>query len=194
MGVTTTITIGGWFGKTGIAILMAGIAIFLSPNRVKASEEIIFTYGAATQTVSLEELQDFAATGEISPSLDFLLNFSKQNPAMMRWILTQEFPADTRLVYDLLNTAPGEYVLSQTSNVVSSKSERANVKALRGALVASASDDNIISLIELLENYPTQQVYVNGKLLAKARSNFSQFVEEASKYIQLQLPVSFLRE
>ncbi len=113
---------------------------------------------------------------------------------MMRWILKQEFPADTRLVYDLLNTAPGEYVLSQTGNVVSSKSERANVKALRGALVASASDDNIISLIELLENYPTQQVYVNGKLLAKARTNFSQFVEEANKYIQLRLPVSFLRE
>ena len=153
MGVTK---IGGWFGKTGIAILVAGIAISLSPNRVKASEEIIFTYGGATQTVSLEELQDFAATGEISPSLNFLLNFSKQNPAMMRWILKQEFPADTRLVYDLLNTAPGEYVLSQTSNVVSSKSERANVKALRGALVASASDDNIISLIEVLENYPTQ--------------------------------------
>ena len=185
--------VGRWFGKTGIAILVAGIAISLNPNRVKASEEIIFTYGGATQTVSLEELQDFAARGEISPSIDFLLNFSKQNPAMIRWILKQEFPADTRLVYDLLNTAPGEYVLSQTSNVVSSKSERANVKALRGSLVASASDDNIISLIEVLENYPTQQVYVNGKLLAKARNNLNQFVKETSKYIQLQLPVSLPR-
>ncbi len=181
--------IGRWFGKTGIAILVAGITISLSPYRAKASEEIIFTYGGATQSVSLEELQVFAATGELSPALDFLLNFSKQNPSMMRWILKQEFPANIKLVYDLLNTAPGEYVLSQTSNVVSSKSERANVTALRGALVASASDDNMISLIELLENYPTQQVYVNGKLLAKARNNLSQFVEETSKYIQL--PVTF---
>ena len=180
---------GKWFQKTGIAILLAGMAIFLNPGKVKASEEIVFTYGGATQTVSLEELQTFADTGEMSPGLDFLLNFSKQNPFMIRWILNQEFPANIKLVYELLNTAPGEYVLSQTSNVVGSKSERANVKALRGALVASASDDNVISLIELLDNYPTQQVFVHGKILAKARKNLTQFVEETSKYIQI--PVSF---
>ncbi len=182
--------IGQWFQKTGIALLLAGMAISLSPSKAQASEEIVFTYGGATQTVSLAELQTFAATGEISSALDFLLNFGKQNPLMIRWILNQEFPADTRLIYDLLNTAPGEYVLSQTSHVVGSKSERANVKALRGALVASASDDNVISLIELLDKYPTQQVYVDGKILAKARENLTQFIEETSKYIQI--PVSLL--
>ncbi|MGL5793925.1 MAG: alpha/beta hydrolase, partial [Waterburya sp.] len=76
---------------------------------------------------------------------------------------------------------------SQTSTIVSSKSERANVKALRGALVNSASNDNLISLIELLENYPTQEVYVNGKILAKARRNLSHFIEETNKYIQIPL-------
>lgn len=177
--------ISKWFRKTSIVIAIAGMIIYLNPNRAKASEEIIFTYGGATQSVSLSELQTFAATGEMSPSLNFLLNFSKQNPGMIRWILRQEFPADTKLVYDLLNTSPGEYVLSQSSNVVGSKSERANVKALRGALVASASNDNVISLIELLENYPTPRVYVNGKLLAQMRSNLNQFVEETSKYIQI---------
>lgn len=181
--------IGWWFQKNGIAVLVASVAVFFAPNRVEAAEEIIFTYGGATQSVSLEELQVFATGGEISPSLDFLLNFGKQNPWMMRWILKKEFPANTKLVYDLFNTAPGEYVLSQTSNVVGSKSERANVTALRGALIASASDDNVISLIELLENYPTQQVYVNGKLLAKAQGNFNQFVEKTNKYIQV--PIDF---
>ncbi len=186
------IQIGNWFRETGIAMLVASMAIFLSPNQAFASEEIIFTYGGATQSVSLEELQNFAETGEVSSSLDFLLNFSNQNPLMMQWILRQEFPANTRLVYDLLNTAPGEYVLSQTGNVVGSKSERANVQALRGALITSASNDNVISLIELLENYPTQQVYVNGKILAKARQNLSQFIEETNKYIQI--PMSFLMQ
>lgn len=185
-------SIGKWFQKTGIAMLLAGMAISLIPSKVRASEEIIFTYGGASQTISLEELQTFADTGEMSSGLDFLLSFGKQNPFMIRWILNQEFPADINLVYDLLNTAPGEYVLSQTSNVVGSKSERANVKALRGALVASASDDNLISLIELLDKYPTRQVYVNGKILAKARRNLAQFIEETSKYIQI--PVSFLGE
>ena len=184
--------IGKWLRQTGIAAIVTGMAIFLSSNRVDAASEIIFTYGGATQSVALSELQDFADTGEISPSLDFLLNFSRQNPFLMRWILRQEFPANTKLIYDLLNTAPGEYVLSQTSSVVSSKSQRANVKALRGALVSSASNDDVISLIELLENYPTQQVYVDGKILAKVGQNLSQFVEETNKYIRI--PVSLLTQ
>lgn len=176
---------GSWLQKTGITVFVAAVAVFLSPKHAIASEEIIFTYGGASQSVDLEELQVFAETGETSPALDFLLEFGQHNPWMMRWILTQEFPANTKIVSDLFNTAPGEYVLSQTSNVVGSKSERANVTALRGALIASASDDNTISLIELFENYPTKQVYVNGKLLAKARVDLDQFVEETSKYIQV---------
>jgi hypothetical protein len=176
-----------WFRVTGIVVLIASLAVDLTSQRVMASEKIIFNYGGASESVDLSELQTFAETGEISSSLDFLLDFSQQNPFVIRWILTQEFPANTKLIYDLLNTAPGEYVLSQTSTVVSSKSERANVKALRGALVTSASDDNLISLIELLENYPTQEVYVNGKILAKARRNLSQFIEQTNKYIQIPL-------
>ena len=178
-----------WFRKVGISILVVSMTVSLIPSEAKASEEIIFQYGAATQSVSLEDLQIFAETGETSSSLDFLLKVGKQNPELIRRIVKHQFPADTKLIYDLLNTAPGEYVLSQTGNVVSSKSKRANVQALRGALVKSASDDSVISLIELLENYPTQQVYVNGKLLAKVENNLSDFIKETNKYIKIPLSI-----
>ena len=168
-----------WFKQAGILMFVAAFS-FNSPKAL-ASEKVIFKYAGATQSVSIEELQTFANTGEISPALNSLLKFGKQNPLTIRWILTQQFPADTKLIYDMLNTAPGEYVLSQTGNVVSSKSERANITALRGALITSASDDNLISLIELLENYPTKEVYVNGKILAKAQRNLANFANRTSR-------------
>ena len=170
-----------------IASFTAGIAIFLSPKQALSSERIVFTYGGFTQSVSLEELQNFADTGETSNSVETLLDYGDQNPFLMRWILRQEFPANTKIVSDLLNTPPGEYVLSQTSNVVGSRAERANVTALRGALVKSASDNNLVSLMELLDNYPTEEVYVNGKILAQMRGNLNQFVEETSRYIKIPL-------
>lgn len=184
--------IGKWFQNTGIAVLVAGMTISLSSKRALASREVIFTYGGATQSVPIEELQAFAETGETSSSVDFLLSHANQNPSAMRWILKQEFPADTKLVSDLLNTMPGEYVLSQTGNVVGSKSRRANVTALRGSLIRSASDNGLVSLIELLENYPTRQVYVNGKILVKVRDNIDRFVEDTSRYIEI--PTEILRE
>ena len=174
-----------WLRQKQVVLYGTTLAMSLSPSLVNAAEEVIFTYGGLTQSVRLEELQEFANTGEVSPSLNTLLDNSDQNPFVMRWILRQEFPANTKIISDLFNTEPGEYVLSQTGNVVSAKSERANVKALRGALVSSASDNNLVSLMELLENYPTKNVYVNGKVLSSLRGNFSQFVEETSQYIKI---------
>ena len=178
------INIGKWFRGTGIGMFVVGVALFCNAQKALASEKVIFRYSGATQSVSLEELQTFANTGETSPAIDFLLDFGKQNPFMIRWILTQQFPANTKLIYDLLNTAPGEYVLSQTGNVVSAKTEKANIKALRGALVASASDDNLVSLMELIEEYPTEEVYVDGKILADAQRNLGSFINETNKIYQ----------
>lgn len=178
-----------WFQKNGTIVFFAGLALALSPNVAIASEDIIFKHGGATQSVTIEELQTFAKTGETSTSLETLFKFGKQNPNLIRWIIRQQFTANTKVVYDLLNTAPGEYVLSQTGNVLGSKSERANIKALRGALVRSISDDNTISLIELLENYPTKEVYIDGKILAKARDNLANFINETNKYIKIPLDI-----
>ena len=176
-----------WMKRTAIAFLGAGAAISLCSQKAYSSEKVIFTYSGLTQSVPLKELEEFANTGEVSSSLETLLYYGDQNPFVMRWILRQEFPANTKLISDLFNTPPGEYVLSQTSNVVGAKSERANVEALRGALVTSASDNNLVSLMELLANYPTRDVYVNGKILAKLRGNFNQFVGETSQYIKIPL-------
>ena len=150
----------------------------------RAAEKVSFWYGAFEFSLNVDALETFAKTGEISSGLDFLLKFGKQNPFMIRWILTQKFPANTKLIYDLLNTAPGEYVLSQTGNIVSAKTEKANITALRGALVASASDDNLISLMELIEEYPTKEVYVDGRILAKAQRDLGDFISEINKIYQ----------
>ncbi|BAZ44124.1 salt-induced periplasmic protein [Chondrocystis sp. NIES-4102] len=173
------------FWEAGISTLVASLVMGIDTQKVMSAEKVIVNYGVISQSVELEELKTFAETGEASGGINFLLKASNQNPYAIRWILTQQFPANNTLIYDLLNTAPGEYVLSQTSQVVNSKSERANVKALRGAIVASTSDDNLVSLLELLENYPTKEVYINSKVLAKANRNLSQFIQQINRYIKI---------
>ena len=172
-----------WLQKTKVMIFAAA-ALLLFGQKAIASEKVIFKYSGATQSISIEELQTFANTGQMSSSLEFLLDFGKQNPFIIRWILTQQFPANTKLIYDLLNTAPGEFALSKTGNVVGAKSERANVTALRGALLACASDDNLVSLIELLEKYPTKEVYVDGKILSQVQRDLAGFIDETNKIYQ----------
>ena len=163
-------------------------------SSVLAAEEIIFTYGVASQSVAIEDLENFANTGEMSPSLEFLFDFSQQDPRVARYILNQELPAETTLITNLLNSTPGEFFLGGTSQIVHSKSKRANVQALRGSIVQSASDDNKVSLLEILQNYPTQQVYVDGKMLSKTVENVNDFIKIQDKYDNFKVPIKYLKE
>ena len=184
--------ISQWLSEASMVIFAISLTFSVVPNRVLAAQKVTFQYGAASHSVSIQELEYFVATGETTPAIDFLIRTSEQNPETVRWMLAQQFPVDTQLVNNLLNTPPGEYFLSQTSDVVNSRSENANVRALRGALVTSASDDHYVSFLELLQNYPTQQVYVDAKKLAKTRRNIRTSLEEVQNYIII--PFRFVRE
>ena len=80
--------ISRWFRETGIAVLVASVTITLGSNRVLASEEVIFTYGGATQSVAIEELQAFVETGETSSSIKFLLSLSNRSPSLKERVKT----------------------------------------------------------------------------------------------------------
>jgi len=57
-------------------------------------------------------------------------------------------------------------MLDRVSEVIHTPTNRANRQSLRSALVISALNDNQITLIEILENYPTADVHVEGDRLA----------------------------
>ncbi|MDJ0742577.1 MAG: alpha/beta hydrolase [Xenococcaceae cyanobacterium MO_167.B27] len=168
-------------------LLALGVAMVLltSLKPTLAAEKVTFTYGLASVSVSLEELEAFATTGEVSPSIDFLLDFSGQNPDVVRWLLRGEFPTNTAIASYLLNTIVGEYALSQSSNIVHSSSPRGDIQALRGALIASSQDDGRVSLLELWRNYPTKQVYVDGESLISINKKANETLENLADYTEL---------
>ena len=168
-----THTISFLFLKSGLISLgMTAITVMDTPMAV-AAEEVIFYYGVASQSVSVEELENFAFLDKKSPALKFLFDFSQQNPQMARYVLNQEFPMEATWLANLLNSTPGTLVLKETGKVIHPKSKSANVEALRGTLIQSASDDNRVSLLEFLQNYPTQQVYVDGTVFSQPFKPFN---------------------
>lgn len=162
--------------KLGIVSLGIGVIVGIDSSLVLAAEEVIFYNGMASQSVSLKELENFADTGETSPSLEFLFDFSRQNPQLARYFLNQEFLVEAIWFKNLLNSTPGEWLLGETGKTVHPKSKRANIQALRGSLVQCASDDNKISLLEILQNYPTQQVYVDGTVFSEPFKPFNNLI------------------
>jgi hypothetical protein len=130
-----------------------------------ASESVVLKYRFLRETVSVPELSTFAQTGELSSSLRAYLDMAGKQPEELRTTLTQPIAVNGIMLSRILNTPVGDVMLDQASEVIHTPTNRANRQSLRSALVLSALNDNQITLIEVLENYPTADVHVEGDRL-----------------------------
>jgi hypothetical protein len=152
----------------GAFFLFISICLLLPGFGVKAAEQVVLRYRIFQETLSVEELSTFAETGELSRSLRINLALAGQDPKAIRAYLTEPVNVNPVVLDKVLNSRVGDVILDQMSQVIHTPSRKADRQALRAALVLSASKDEQITLIEVLENYPTSQVEVDGDELESA--------------------------
>lgn len=161
----------------------------LNVRPANAANEIVFTYGPIGRSLSIEELETFAETGEASRSLQFYLNLADIDPDVFQVVLTEELSISLRFLDRTLNSLPGEYVLFQLGQVINTGAGTTNIRALRSALVLSASDDNRISLLEFLQNYPLRQLTIDGVELARVVRELGDVVEDVERRLETLVPI-----
>ncbi|MBE9121283.1 alpha/beta hydrolase [Tychonema sp. LEGE 07199] len=145
----------------------AGI-VFYSSAAAAAAEKVVLKYSAIRMTLPVSELEVFAGTGKMSPGLEMLLSQAKQDPEAIRRNLTRPVKVNQRFLDGTLNSQVGEIILDEVGQVIRTPSGNANREALRSALVLSATNDNEITLLEAMRNYPAAEVYVEGDRLVEA--------------------------
>jgi hypothetical protein len=133
-----------------------------------AAEQVLFKYGIFRESLSVEELSAFAQTGVLSKSLRINLALARQNPKAIRTYLTEPVKVSPVILDRVLNSRVGILILDQITQVIHTPSGKADRQALRSALVLSASKDGQITLIEIIENYPTSEVVIEGERLESA--------------------------
>ncbi|RMH75466.1 MAG: alpha/beta hydrolase [Cyanobacteria bacterium J007] len=149
---------GRW--PRAIALTVALWAIG-STQAVSAAQRIVLLYGPMRAPISVAELSDFARTGELSPALSGYLGLANQEPEKVREHLTKSVQVKAVLLDRVLNHQLGERLLRQVGRGLRTPSGERNEQALRAALVLSASDDDEIHLMEILENYPAESLEVD---------------------------------
>ncbi len=148
-----------------------------------AAEKVVLTYGPFARSVPITEFETLASTGKATGELAELLKLAKEDPKEAQQFLTYDVKVDPITVDGVLNTAPGEFLLSELAKVVHTKSDRANVQALRSALVLSASKNNGLTLLELLQNYPTAELYIDGVQLKKDVKEVNSLLGSVHSYL-----------
>lgn len=176
------------FVKWGSFSVLLGAIVTLTPILTKpviAAEQLYLTYGPIGRSIPIEDLRTFADTGRTTSQLRWYLRFANLDTEVFRRVLTQEVAISLETLDTITYTLPGEFALFQVSQVIHTRHRLANIQALRGALLVSASDGNRISLLEFLENYPTPGVYVDGVVLARVARDVGDFVDRLEPTIAI---------
>lgn len=127
-----------------------------------AAESVVVNFGPLSRSFSITEFQTLAETGQPSRKLRWYLNTAGVKPSTVRSLLTQQVPLPLEFADQILNSLPGEFALYQLGQIISPSSKEASLQAMRAAVVLSAADDNRISTLEILENYPTRELHIDG--------------------------------
>lgn len=143
-------------------------SILLFSTSSLAAERVVLKYRILRQSVSVKDLSTFAETGKLPLALQASLALAKQDPKPVRQYLTQPVNVNPVLLDKVLNSPVGNVFLDQISQVIHTPSRTADRQAMRSALVLSASKDKQISLIEVIQNYPSTDVEVDGNKLESA--------------------------
>lgn len=157
---------------SGALLLGISVGVFSSGKAI-AAEQVVLKYSLLERSISVEELSTFAETGELSTALQTYLRLARKDPDEVRQNLNREATVNVRLLDQILNSPVGDLALGQITQAIYTSSREADEQAMRSALVLSASDDSRVSLMEVIENYPTQQVVVDGNRLVAAYQQVS---------------------
>ncbi len=159
----------GWIKKRGtLSVGAISLAIALHAPSAEAAERVVFQYRGLERAIAVADLNTLAETGEAPRSLRPFLRLANQEPSQVQQTLTRSIPMSPVLLDRVLNSPIGSLVLDELTPIIHTPGNRADRPALRSALVLSAADDQAVSLLEILQNYPTQDVEVDVVRLGEA--------------------------
>lgn len=160
-----------------LVALGMGTSVFLVSPSVLAADNVILKYSILRESVSVGDLTEFAETGQASSDLQAHLRLSRQNPENVRRSLTRQVSVNPILLDRLLNSPIGNTLLDPLSEAIRAPRGGADRQALRAAITLSATDDSKLSLLEIVQRYPTSEVLVDGDRIVDAYRRLSNLAD-----------------
>lgn len=157
-----------FFSLNPALLLVISSCLLVSSIPAFAAERVVLKYRIFRESLSVEELSTFAQTGKLSTGLKIDLALAQQNPKAIRQYLITPVKVNPIILDRVLNSPVGNVILDELSQVIHSPSGKADRQAWRSALAISASDDGQITLLEIMQNYPTAEIEVDGERLESA--------------------------
>ena len=140
----------------------------IMPQPSLSAEKIRFIYGPFHCSLSVDSLETYAQTGQITPEFRFYTQFfdSKTLTQLRHW-LQKRFYSNQIELYHYTRTPEGEQLLQQLGTVFKTHSARNGFYALRASLLKASSNDQGWTILDVIHQFPTEQIQINTEDLFK---------------------------
>ncbi len=158
------------------------LAAFMSLTLAKptsAAERVTLTYGFAEISTSVESLRNYAERGEVddelAPYLDFL---NEEQRSQFRSALQAKQNVGPVEMSQFLYSSIGNNILRSLGDIIRTPSRRNGAQGLRGALVLAAAEPEGLSLLGVLEKFPTNNMRIDSQRVFQALNGFTGLIED----------------
>lgn len=156
----------------------------LSAAPVAAAERVTLTYGFVEISTTVTELKNYADTGIPSRELNSYLRFlsSEQRTQFLEALRVRQ-DVDHVQISQFLYSAIGENILRILGGVIQTEGRQDGAKGLRGSLVLAAADPEGLSLLGILEQFPTDNVRIDSQRAFRAISALTDLIQNTERAI-----------
>lgn len=160
-----------------VGVAIASALLLMHTPAAEAADKVVVRYGILRQSLSVAELTNFAEKGEMSRKVERYLNMTKSDPAEIRQILTKPIDVSGSTVSTALNNPLGDRMLDELGRMIQTpeNEDKANRDALRAAMVQSAAKDNQVSILEIIQNYPADEIHLDAKRIIKTYNTLAKY-------------------
>lgn len=170
--------------KPGIRFVrsLSSLALGLSMLGISArsslgAEQVKLIYGPFNGKISVESLEKFAKTGEMTRELRMYSRFvDRQELEKFGYWLNSRFESDRVTMYKFSQTAEGEKFFYDLGTVIKTHPQRNGFLAIRSALIEAAdapNHDDGWTIIEAMRNFPSEDLQINTGDLSKLQKSWS---------------------
>ena len=153
-------------------LLSLGILLGICPSKpVKSAEEINIIYGPLSLDLSLDSLETYAETGEITRELKFYTKFlSEKDLSQLQNILKRSFKLNQVTVYKLTRLSLAEQLLKELGKIIKTHPERNGFYPIRAALGKAAANPEGWTIIDVMRQFPTETIQIDAEHLLNLRN------------------------
>ena len=170
-------TLGLSLVKNAIIVGLGFSALLVRPQSAFSAEKVKLIYGPFNGKISVESLEKYATTGEMTREFRLYSKFvDKETLVQMRYWLSNRFDSDRVEMYHFTNAPEGEKFLQELGTVIKTHPQRNGFYALRSALIGAADipdESDGWTVIEAMHNFPTEDLQINTKELFKLQKFWS---------------------